>query len=58
MTAAHMETFVHWNEEILCVFRPPESAMSTTGMGPFQRYLLEVGGVMKEGSRDQRVIQE
>lgn len=60
MTTAHMnmEKFVHQDEGIIHVFRLPESAMSTTGMGPFQRDLPEVGGDIKKNSRDQRVIQE
>lgn len=33
---------MHQDEETMHVFRPPESAMSTTGMRSFQRDLLEV----------------
>lgn len=45
MTTAHMnmEKFMHQDEEIMHVFRQPESAMSTAGMRPSQRDLLEVG---------------
>lgn len=35
------------------MFRPPESAMSATGVGPFQKDLLEVGGDIKKDSREQ-----
>lgn len=38
----NIEKFVSQDEEIVHVFRPPESAISITGMRSFQRDLLEV----------------